>query len=332
MPETMSARRSLRPRVAVLLALCLAIAGGIGGWLVFGRESGERCNGLLQNERALDAVTAAGADRPATCAELGDAITAATTGDERGRHTVAQAQAMKTVLYALAPAKGHRVRLDPELRRPLASALADYGADVYARLHSLDPEYTAKAGADAPPWQDARGVHMAVEYLHLLNVLVAVAEEPEAYAGIRQSAARHAAQDLASVPAGASGDAVDAPAARSARALGALNGVAAAAAGRLDGEKSRTWRTQAAEGLLASPAGAPPGDAGAARIMSAWTNGLRDAAPDARADRVRAQPVEMIRIWGTERGLAEAALQGMRSAAENSSTAAEHEAARALDK
>ncbi|MFJ7263181.1 hypothetical protein ACIQV2_23805 [Streptomyces globosus] len=83
-----------------------------------------------------DALTAAGADRPATCAEFGDAITKATTGDEPGRHTVAQVQAMQTVLYALAPAKGHRVRLDPELRRPPASALADFGADVYARLHS----------------------------------------------------------------------------------------------------------------------------------------------------------------------------------------------------
>ncbi|WP_236245681.1 hypothetical protein [Streptomyces sp. CC210A] len=327
MPETMSARRSFRPRVVVLLALCLAMVGGIGGWLVFGKQSGEGCNGLLGNESLLKTVAAAGTDRPSTCAELGDAITKATTGGEPGRHTVAQAQAMKSVLYALAPAEGHRVELDPALRPVLASALADYGADIHARLHSLDPAYTTKAGAGIPPWQDAQGVHMAVDYIHLLNVLTAVAEDPEAYAAIRMAVTRTAERDLASVPARAVGDAAETPAMRGARALGALNGVAATVGERLGDDTSRTWRTRVAEALLASSADAPTGDG---HLTSTWLRDLRATAPEARADFVDAQPVEMIRIWATERGAGEAALQRLRFSAENSSTAAANEAERAL--
>ncbi|MET8505080.1 hypothetical protein ABZV60_10555 [Streptomyces sp. NPDC004787] len=307
--------------------------GGIGGWLAFGRGSGERCDGLLGNESLLKTVAAADADRPSTCAELGDAIKKATTGGEPGRHTVAQAQAMKSVLYALAPAEGHRVELDPTLRPLLASALADYGPDVYARLHSLDPAYTTKAGADIPPWQDAQGVHMAVDYIHLLNVLAAVAEDPEAYAAVRMATARTAERDLASVPAGAAGDAAETPAVRGARALGAMNGVAATVGKRLGDEKSRTWRTRVAEALLASSADAPAGDGGVAgHLTSTWLRDLRATAPEARADFVEAQPVEMIRIWATERGAGEAASQRLRSSAENSSTAAANEAQRALGK
>ncbi|WP_284574915.1 hypothetical protein [Streptomyces sp. 2P-4] len=334
MSETTSVRRRLRPRIAVLLALCLALVGGVGGWLVLGRDTGEPCGGLLRNERLLGAVAAAGGDRPATCAELGASITKATTGGEPGRHTVAQAQAMKTVLNAI-PSKDGRIRLDPELRRPLASALADYTADLYITLHSLDATYIINAGAAKPPWEDAEGVHMSVSYNVLLEVLVAVGEDPEAYADIRRAAARHAAEDMVAISTEGSSDSVGSDsryigAYRGARVLGSLNAVTASVEERLGGEKSPSWRAKAAEALLAAPAGGPSGSEGGARITSAWTNGLRDAAPAARADYVRDQPVEMVRIWAAERGLAEASRQSLWAETERDMTSGERSAAKSL--
>lgn len=276
MPGTNTSRRSLRPRTVVLIGLGLALLCGIGGWLVLYKDSGERCNGLLESEGLLRTVATTDAGRPATCAELGEAITKATTGSKPGHHTLPQAEAMKSILYALVPPQGHRVRLDPALREPLASALADYSADTYARLHSLDPAYTTNAGAENPPWQDAQGVHMAVDYIHLLNVLVAVSEDPKAYATVRMATTRYAAQDLASVPADAVGDDLSLPSTRSARALGAMNGVALAAHQRLGDEGARTWQTQVAATLLASPAENPSVEENpSGRLTSAWISGLR---------------------------------------------------------
>ncbi|WP_405451038.1 hypothetical protein [Streptomyces erythrochromogenes] len=252
-------------------------------------------------------------------------------GDQPGRHTQAQAQAMKHVLYAFTWSYGAEFTLDPALRPPLAAALADYSGDIYARLHSLDPQYTTKSGADDPPWQMGDGFHMAVDYRRLLSVLRAVSTDPEGYAAIHSALTRYAAQDLGSVPADVQGDDFTVPPARSGRALGALDGVAFSTIERLDSEQARKWQGSMVDSLLkTSIEDRTYNQDPSAYITAAWLHGLRTAPPDAQADYLRAQPVDMARIWVEARGIGDSAQQGLLAAVETSATAARSEAKRVL--
>ena len=132
----------------------------------------EPCNGLAADER-VQKSTGAAVRHGMSCAALGEAIVKASAGDAPGRHTQAQAQALKDVLVALGSSKAE-LALDPALRVPLATALvhrsardarrgsgqgrrADYAqADRASRRH---PSAMSKRPR-RPPGQVARADHL----------------------------------------------------------------------------------------------------------------------------------------------------------------------------
>ncbi|MFE1874705.1 hypothetical protein ACFW9N_28125 [Streptomyces sp. NPDC059496] len=153
----------------------------------------------------------------------------ATAGSEPGRHTRAQAQAMKDVLFALAWVQPKNFDVDPALRVPLATALADCGPDLHEMLAGLDSDYVLKAGRDTPPWEAGGTYRLSVYHTVFRATLRAVAEDPRAYALLRLAETRSAAERLAAVPAGATGSELSLQPTRNARALGILDGIADAA-------------------------------------------------------------------------------------------------------
>ncbi|MFD0351258.1 hypothetical protein ACFQ0M_44940 [Kitasatospora aburaviensis] len=76
---------------------------------------------------------------------------------------------MRTVVLVLADRPDHRVH--PEVRGPLAEALADYAADTHAVLTGVNDVYAAHDGPSADAWQDGQGVHFAVRKDQLVGAV-----------------------------------------------------------------------------------------------------------------------------------------------------------------
>lgn len=184
--------------------ICPATLGAAAAWLTPGREPSPPCNGLAQDTHVRTSMGAA-IQPGMSCGALGEAIVKATAGSEPGRHTRAQAQAMKDVLFALARVQPKNFDVDPALRVPLATALADYGPDLHEMLAGLDSDYVLKAGHDTPPWEAGGTYRLSVYHTVFRATLRAVAEDPRAYALLRLAETRTAAERLAAVPAGATG-------------------------------------------------------------------------------------------------------------------------------
>ncbi|MYT18884.1 hypothetical protein GTW69_01015, partial [Streptomyces sp. SID7760] len=118
---------------------------------------------------------------------------------------------MKDVLFALGSGQSKKLDLDPALRAPIATALADYSPDVHEMLAGLDSTYVTKASRDTPPWEAGGTHHLSVTADAFRKTLRAVAEDPQAYALLRMTETRTAAGRLAAVPADATGSELSLP-------------------------------------------------------------------------------------------------------------------------
>ncbi|MFD0268258.1 hypothetical protein ACFVGY_17035 [Streptomyces sp. NPDC127106] len=297
--------------------VCLALLGAAVAWLLLGRETSPRCNGLAENASVQKSMGAA-IQPGMSCAALGEAIVKATSGGEPGRHTQAQAQVMKDVLFALGRVQPKNVDLDPALRVPLATALADYGPDLHEMLAGFDSEYVLKAGHDTPPWETGGTYHLSVYDSMFRKTLRAVAEDPRAYAVLRMAETHTTAERLAAVPADTTGRQLSLQPTRNARALGILDGIADAAAGQ-DAQQARKWHDTVFGRLLneQGPARAYPDDP-AGHLTAAWLQQLKNTPDEERPERMRGQGHDMARAWAQARNMDERVRQGLLAEVERS--------------
>ncbi|MCX5274912.1 MULTISPECIES: hypothetical protein [Streptomyces] len=325
MPQETSSRTT-PAKAFIVLGLCLALLGGVGAWLLLGRGAAEPCNGLAGDERVQKSVGAA-VSPGTSCAALAEAIVNASAGNAPGRHTQAQAQALKDVLVVLGSEDPAKLTLDTALRVPLATALADYAPDLHEMLGGIGiTDFLAKAAPQAPPWQSDGTHHLTVLPDTLRGIVRAVAQDPEAYALLRMTETRTTAQRLAAVPADAANYSLSVPPTESARALGILDGIADAVTHGKDKRQVRVWRTAVVDTLLdgqASPKSAQ--DPRAAHLTAAWLQNLKNASQEERFDRLRTQGVDMAREWAQERKMDEQTQQGLLAKVERSALSAYRE-------
>ncbi|MEU8495963.1 hypothetical protein AB0C86_04315 [Streptomyces lavendulae] len=325
MPQE-TTHRATHVKALFVLGVCLALLGGIGAWLLFGRDANAPCNGLPEDERVRKSVGSA-VHPGMSCEALGEAIVKASVGDSPGRHTEAQAQALKDVLLALHPGESKGLTLDPALRAPLATALADYAPDLHAMLGGNGSiEYVTQAAPHVPPWESGGTHHLAVFTNTLKDVLRAVAQDPHGYALLRMTETRSAAQRLAPVPVDATGYALTVPPTEIARALGTLDGIADAVTHGKDEGQARAWRTAVLDTLLNGQA-SPESDQDprSAHLTAAWLQNLKNASEEKRFDRLRTQGVDMVRTWAQERKMDEQTRQGLLTEVESSALSAYRE-------
>lgn len=300
--------------------VCLAVLGGFAAWFLLGRETAPPCNGLAEDTRVQKSV---GQDvHPSmSCAALGQAIVKATTGSEPGRHNQTQTQAMKDVLFALGSGQSKQLDLDPALRVPIATALADYAPDMHEMLAGLDSTYVTKAGRDTPPWEAGGTHHLAVPANSFRKTLRAVAEDPQAYALLRMAETRTAAGQLAAVTADATGSELSLPPTKNARALGIMDGVADAALSQ-DAQEARRWHAAVFDRLITEQADqAEP----AGRLTATWLQELKNTPEQQRAERLHTQGVDMARTWAQARTMDEPTRQELLAKIENSARNAHKE-------
>ncbi|WP_149181476.1 hypothetical protein [Streptomyces sp. TRM49041] len=279
----------------IVLGVCLALLGGLTAWLLLGRQTVAACNGLPENERvrkALGATVQHGVD----CAVVGEAIVKATVGKEPGLHTEPQAQAMKDVLFALGFTKPDPLTVDPALRAPLATALADYASDTHEILAGLDSEYMRLDGEAIPPWESDGTYHLALYSTYFKDIVRAISEDPKAYAILRMAQTRHAARELTAVP----GEARDAEftivPVKNARVFGILDGIGDAVAEHQDEEDAQAWRAAVMDHLLREPTNGDESDP-AGHVVTMWLRDLENTPAADRPDHLSAQAVHMARTW-----------------------------------
>lgn len=300
--------------------ICLALLGAFGAWFLLGRETSPPCNGLAENASVQKSVGAA-VHPGISCAALGEAIVKATAGSQPGRHTQAQAQAMKDVIFALGWVQSQKIELDPALRVPLATALAGYAPDVHEMLAGLDNEYIVNAGDNKSPWGAEGTYHLSVWNSVLTKTLRAVAVNPQAYALLRMAETHTAAGQLAAVPADATGVDLSLQPTKNARALGILDGVADAAESQ-DTQEAGKWHASVFDCLLNEPADqAEP----AGRLTAAWLHALRNTPEGQRPERLRTQGLDMARAWAQTRSMDEPTRQNLLTKVENSARNAHEE-------
>ncbi|WP_405419311.1 hypothetical protein [Streptomyces erythrochromogenes] len=312
-------------KALIVLGVCLALLGAAGTWLFSRATAAQPCNGLPEDQRIQRSVGAT--VRPGmSCETLGKAIIEASVGSA-GRHTEAQAQALKDVLFALRSGEGKRLTLDPALRTPLATALADYAPDLHAMLGGNgSTEYVTKAAPQTPPWESGGTHHLAVFTDTLKGVLQAVAQDPQAYAMLRMAETRSAAQRLAAVPADAKGYALTVPPTEIARALGTLDGIANAVTHEQGANRSQSWRATVVDALLSDPTtAAVEQDPVAGGPTALWIQGLKKTPDTERYDRLRTQAVDMARAWTQERKTEAQAQQGLLADVERTALSASSE-------
>ncbi|MBO1418162.1 hypothetical protein [Streptomyces sp. FH025] len=256
---------------AAVIALVVAAAAAAGLWWLLGRDDPDRdCAGLRGDARIRTVLGGTWrADLP--CRDLADGLRRAATGDRLGDHpddhpgdrpgvhTVEQARAMRTVVLALADSPEHRVH--PEVRRPLAQALADYAVDTHAVLTGVDNRYQSHAGPNDDAWQDDRGAHFAVPEADLVRALRGLAEDPTAYGLLRAADLRQGAAALAAVrpdatdatnAANAAENAILDPLVQAAAPAGAFDGIADDVLRERGDAAGRSWRTEALTALSTS--------------------------------------------------------------------------------
>ncbi|WP_330298580.1 hypothetical protein [Streptomyces sp. NBC_00503] len=312
-------RRTVPVKMWSVLLVGLALLGALGAWLTFGRDTAAPCNGLPEDGRVQKSV---GADvHPGmSCAALGQAIVKATAA-EQGRHSQAQAQAVKDVLFSPGLGYTKNLRIDPALRVPLATVLADYAVDTHEMLAGLDSQYVFKMGPADAPWESSGTYHLAVEHLVFRNVVRAVSQDPQAYAILRLAETRYAAQQLAAVPGDATGAAFSLPPTKNARALGILDGLT-------DGyARDQAWRTAVHDGLLREPTTQGSYQENPSAYLTAtWLQGLRNTPEAELANRLRTQGVDIARAWTQARNTDESTRQDLLAEVDRSALSAYSEA------
>nr|WSW48697.1 hypothetical protein OG296_36795 [Streptomyces sp. NBC_01001] len=300
--------------------VCLALLGVFAAWFLVGRETAPTCNGLAEDTRVQKSVGHS-VHPGMSCAALGEAIVKATAGSQPGHHTQEQAQAMKDVVFALGWVQSQKIELDPALRVPLATALADYAPDVHEMLAGLDNEYIVNAGDNKSPWEAGGTYHLSVWNNVLTKTLRAVAVDPQAYALLRMAETRTAAGQLAAVPVDATGVDLSLAPTKNARALGILDGIADAAVSQ-DAQEARKWQAAVMERLITEQADQAES---AGRLTATWLQELKNTPDKQRAERLRAQGLDMARTWAQTRTMDEPTRQDLLTKVENSARNAHEE-------
>lgn len=309
-------RRPRRAAAALIASMVAAAAGGILWWQ-HGDDPDRDCTGLRTDQRIRTVLGAAHRDGM-SCGELADGLRHAVgAGTPPGSRTREQADAMRTVVLALADRPDHRVH--PDLRRPLAAALAEYAADTHEVLTRTNDRYRQHDGASGGAWQDEQGVHVAVEHGRLLAALRGLCADPQAYAELRGADLRRGAADLAAVPggpaaaepAGASAGtgagtgtaeaALVAPLVRTAAAAGAYDGLAQDVLRGLGDDRRAGWRDEVLRHLADPDQPPPPAFAvdGPAHLARTWLHGVTrgDADGTARFARLDDQAAGLLAAW-----------------------------------
>ncbi|MFI7358948.1 hypothetical protein ACIBTP_34080 [Streptomyces avidinii] len=228
---------------------------------------------------------------------------------------------MKDVLFALGWVQSQKIDLDPALRVPLATALADYALDVHEMLAGLDNEYIVKAGDNKSPWEADGTYHLSVWNNVLTKTLRAVAVAPQAYALLRMAETHTVAAQLAAVPADATGVDLSLQPPKNARALGILDGIADVAVSR-DAQEARKWHTTVFDRLLTEQTDQSES---AGRLTATWLQEIKNTPEQRRAERLRAQGLDMARTWAQTRTMDEPTRQDLLTKVENSARNAHEE-------
>ncbi|MFG3494512.1 hypothetical protein [Streptomyces sp. NPDC047928] len=329
-PVTEAAPKTARfgPRVLVPAVACVVAVGGTGAWLALGSGGGSgACTALVKDPRIERALGDAYED-DLSCEDLGEAIQEAAVGDEpQRRHSKEQAQAMKSVIYALDDEirrAGPGQKLHAELRGPVAAALADYVVDTHRMLGVGDAQYTRNASPADDAWEAKDGFHMAVLKDPLLRVMRAVSDDPDAYVRLRTAETRYAADELAAVDRKAAGFALSVPPSSAARAFAALDAVATDVMRDRTKEEADAWQRSVIDALADDDSDDVPSfeDRPAEHITGTWRKGLATAKAEERAPYLERQGADMTRIWGQARGMKATALSGLVNGSVNRADAA----------
>ncbi|MFK0259061.1 hypothetical protein [Streptomyces sp. NPDC090445] len=313
-----TARRAGPLAVWTAVGVAITLLGGIAAWFVLGRDPSPTCNGLAEDKRVQQSLGAA-VQPGMLCAALGEAIVKGTVGSEPGIHSREQAQALKDVLFALGSAQPDGLTLDPALRLPLATALADYAPDVHELLVTLDSKYVLEGGRTNPPWESGGTHHLSVYSTVFRHVVRAVSEDPRAYALLRTAESRQVARELAGVPRDAKDAAFSLPATKGARALGVLDGIANVIVDRLDKDEARAWRATVVEGVARGLAAPGTGaDSTGATITADWLGTFEKTPEEERFNRLSTQGVDLAGIWLKSRNTDEATRQDLLADVEDS--------------
>ncbi|WP_156726268.1 hypothetical protein [Streptomyces apocyni] len=312
-------------KTLIAFGVCLVLLGGSGAWLLLSSETTASCSGLPENKRVQKSLGEA-MQPGMSCAELGEAIVKATRGSEPARHSRREAQTLKDVLFSLGFEDSENLTVDPALRVPLATALADYAPDVHEMLAGLDPDYVSHADATDPPWEEGGTYHLAVYTTYFRDIVRAISQDPQAYAILRVAETRHAAQQLAAVPDDAAGVEFSLPAKKNARALGILDAIGVAIIQHRGKEEGQAWHTAVVDRILREPATERSyQDNPADYLIAAWLRELRNTPNTAHADRLATQGLGMARSWTTARNTDESARQDLLTEVERSESVAHQE-------
>jgi hypothetical protein len=301
----MASLSSRRARTAVLaLGAAVLAAGVIGTWaLAEHDDGGNGCATLLKDARIRSALGSSYKSE-LTCDALGREMKARALGDKPGVHSMKQAQAMRDILSAANDAidkRGYQA-LDRSLSMPLAQLLADYVPDTHEILKNLDADYV-KHVFEKEPWEDESGVHMAVSHDDLVRVMRAVSATPSAYATIRTVEGRHAAAELAGIPAGATGYDLSAPAAGDSLALGALDGIATSVVSSLSKGDAEGWESRVKNSLSSTAPREIPvyRDDPVGYVADSWNKVLKNSSEGLLLT-LREQNIDYLHIWAKGRG------------------------------
>ncbi|MFC8718635.1 hypothetical protein [Kitasatospora sp. NPDC057198] len=261
----MSGLAARRSRELAAGAVVLALVAGAGLWWVLRSE--EQGCARVRGDGRIKAVLGGGWRSDLSCGELGEKLRAVVVGVRPGVHTVAQAEAMRTVVVVL----GEGTVVAPELRGPLAAALADYAADTHEVLTEINEVYNGHAGRDGV-WQDGNGVHLSVYRRDLLHVLRGLAEDPSGYAALRAADLRLAAAGVASIGPEAPDVEIVSRLVLAAAPAGAFDGIADDVLRGRDRSVAQAWKGEVLRRLKESD----PDD----RAAAAWLDGITPADPD----------------------------------------------------
>ncbi|MFF6996060.1 hypothetical protein ACFY93_14110 [Streptomyces sp. NPDC008313] len=297
---TAPSRRPGRLVVVISAALCIALAGGIGGWLYLRSSNGtDVCKELSKDKRVRSALGAGSPDAE-SCSRLGSAIQRATTGEKAGVHSVAQAQAMKNVLLALGDITDKtEEELDSALAVPVSKALADYMPDVSQILSPGNIDYVRAGVASAPPWKDDDGIHMSLSRVTLLHVMRHLANHPASYAQLRDAASQRAAGSFTAVPRDAEEWRFESPTRETAYVLGAMDAVAEDVQKDLGEDGWKDWNTDVFSQLTKTSSTLPSyQDDPAGHVEISWQHTLRAAGRKNMLARFGTQTADMVQVWG----------------------------------
>ncbi|GAA2795585.1 hypothetical protein RMN57_36430 [Kitasatospora sp. CM 4170] len=330
MPTRMLPATRRSRAAAAATALVAVAAAGLGLWWTLGRDDPDRdCAGLRTDGRIRTVLDGAWrSDLP--CRELAEGLRRATTGERPGVHTLPQARAMRTVVLVLADRPDHRVH--PEVRGPLAEALADYAADTHAVLTGVNDVYAAHDGPSADAWQDGQGVHFAVRKDQLVGAVRGLAEDASGYAALRAADLRQGAAGLAAVGPGPEQSAIVDPLVRAAAPAGAFDGIADDVLRDRGDAARRSWQGEVLTRLKASGGGPAPSFAAdpAGNLTATWLGPLTPADPAGPAGypRLHDQAAALLGQWAdaARAGLAPEALRTLQDRARTTTDREQREA------